>query len=104
MRALMVGVAGAALAGVLYLWGPDLSFRIHLPVQAVLLDVFFMPGVMMVQSIAFGHPEPIYVHAAVLWPAVSLAAALLRLLVRLRGPGAWYGSRHSSLPTRTHMT
>ena len=86
-RSAVVGVAGVALAAALYLWGPELSFRLHLPVQAVLLQVFFMPSVVTAPPMALGSVEPIYIRAAVLWPAVSAVASLLRLLVR---PRAWW--------------
>lgn len=88
-REALLGAAGAVLAGFLYLWGPELSIRIHWPIQVLLYEVFFFPAGVMVPSINLGTLWPLYVYAAVLWPVVASVALLLRGIVR---PRNWWTS------------
>jgi hypothetical protein len=74
---LAVAGAGVALAAVLASWGPGLDGRLRLPVQAVSLNVLFLPGAAIADEVWRGHLPHVWLLSAAQWPlsaAIALAA------------------------------
>lgn len=65
-----------------------MSVAVCLPLQAVAWESFYLPAVVIADSLWSGNIELITVCAALVWPAVSVSANVFCRVVR---PRAWWG-------------